>query len=176
MIKSTEGGKDDHMLVIMDHLMHYMQALVTLQTAKCTAKALSDRFIVHYDIPESIVSDQGQNFKVTSLQSCVSWKIWKLQTSPHHFQTNGQCECFNHALINMLGALPPKKSSWRDMVTMLVHAYNCTRSTATGFSPYYLVCSWKPLLPIELYFGNKSADMNATKSIAAIAWKIKAGI
>ena len=65
----------------------------------------------------------------------------------------------------MLGTLPPnKKSSWRDMVPMLVHAYNCTRSTATGFSPYYLMYGWNLQLPINLYFGTKKADMNATTS------------
>ena len=53
----------------------------------------------------------------------------------------------------MLGTLPPnKKSSWRDMVPMLVHAYTCTRSTAMGFSPYYL------------YFGTQRADINAITS------------
>ena len=41
-----------------------MQALGTsLQTAKCTVQALCDQFIVHYDLLENIVSDQGQNFE-----------------------------------------------------------------------------------------------------------------
>ena len=78
---------------------------------------------------------------------------------------NGQCEWFNHTLINMLGTLAPnKKSSWRDMVPMLVHAHNCTRSTATGFSPYYLMYGQKPQLPVDLYFGTQNTDMNVTKS------------
>ena len=43
MIKVTEGGKDDHVLVIIDHFTLYTQTLVTsLQTAKCTAQALWD--------------------------------------------------------------------------------------------------------------------------------------
>ena len=36
----TKGGKDAHILIIMDHFMRYSQALVTsLQTAKCTARS-----------------------------------------------------------------------------------------------------------------------------------------
>ena len=63
-------------------------------------------------------------------------KSTTLLTSPYHLQTNGKCEWFNHTLINMLGTLPPnKKSSRRDIVPTLVHAYNCTRSAAMGFSP-----------------------------------------
>ena len=38
-IKVTEAGKDVHMLVIMDHFMWYVQALVTSQDAKCIAQA-----------------------------------------------------------------------------------------------------------------------------------------
>ena len=50
------------------------------------------------------------------------------------------------------------------MVPMLVHVYNCTRSTATGFSPNYLMHGQKPQLPVDLYFGTQKADMNATTS------------
>ena len=64
-----------------------------------------------------------------------------------------------------MGISPPnKKSSWRDMVPTLVHAYNCTRSTATVFSLYYLMYGQKSRLPVDLYFGTQKADMNATTS------------
>ena len=72
--------------------------------------------------------------------------------------------------------LPKKKSSWRDMVPMLVHAYNCTRSTATGFSPYYLMYDQKPQLPVDLYFGTQMADMNAatsTKFVQQLCERVK---
>ena len=136
--------------------MGYAQVLVTSsQTARCTAQAVWDQFVIHYGLPESIIWDQGQNFESDLvLQLYKLAKVWKLHTSPFHPQMNGQCEQFNYTLINMLGTLPPnKKFSWRDMVPTLVHAYNCTRSTAMGFSPYYLVYGWKPQLPVDLYFG-----------------------
>ena len=63
MIEVTQGGKDVHILVIKDYFMWYVQALITSsQTVKCTAQTFWDTFIVHYGLPESIVSDQGQNF------------------------------------------------------------------------------------------------------------------
>ena len=49
-----------------------------------------------------------------------------------------------------------------------VHAYNCTRSNAMGFRPYYLMYSHKPRLPIDLYFGTQTADMNATTTTKLI--------
>ena len=103
--------------------MQYAQTLVTsLQTAKCTAQALWDRFTVHYGLLESTASDQGQNVESDLIaELCKLVKILKLDTSPYHPQTNGQCEHFNHTLINKLGTLLPKKKP-RDMVLTLVHA------------------------------------------------------
>ena len=46
--EANESGKDVHMLIITDNFMRYTQALVTSsQTAKCTAQALWDRYVVH---------------------------------------------------------------------------------------------------------------------------------
>ena len=74
--------------------------------------------------------------------------------------TNGQCEHFNATLISMLGTLPEKpKSTWRKQVLTLVHVYNCTRNSATGFSLYYLMFVCKPHLPIDLIFGTNLADL-----------------
>ena len=137
-IAVTEGGKDAQVLIITDHFTWYVQALVTSsQNAKCIAQALLDQFIVHSDLIESIVSDQGQNFEKDLISElCKLAKVWTLHTTPYHPQTNGKCECFNHILINMVGTLPPnEKSSLRDVITVLVQAYNCTKITAMGFSP-----------------------------------------
>ena len=124
IIKTTEVGKNVHVFIITDHFMRYAQSLVSSsQTAKCTAQALWDQFVVHYSLPENIISDQGQNFESDLISElCKLAKVQKLCTSPNHPQTNGSCEQFIHSLITMLGTLPPsKKSSWRNMVPMLVH-------------------------------------------------------
>ena len=64
----------------------------------------------------------------------------KLCTSPYHPETNGQCECFNATLINMLGTLPTHaKMNWQEWVATLMHAYNSTVSSVTAFSPYFLM-------------------------------------
>ena len=146
-IEATEGGKDIHILVITDHFTRYAQAIVTsLQTAKCTAQNLWDKFIVHYGLPKKILTDQGHNFESDLLKAlCNIAQVKKIRTLRYHPQTNGQCEGFNATLISMLGTLPKKpKSTWREQVPTLVHAYNCTRNSATGFSPYYLMFGCKP--------------------------------
>ena len=76
----------------------------------------------------------------------------------------------------MLGTLLEKpKSTWREQVPTLVHAYNCTKNNATGFSPYYLMFGWKPNLPTDILFGTNTADLrgNSTTYIENLKWRIE---
>ena len=53
----------------------------------------------------------------------------------------------------MLGTLAPEqKKDWKSHDPALVHAYNCTRNAATGFSPYYLLFAREPRLPVDVEF------------------------
>ena len=149
-------GLEENVLVVTDHFTRYAQAYVTrIQTAQTRARTLWDKFIVHYGLPEKILSDQGHNFEsqlVADLYKLMGMQ--KIQTSLYHPQANGQCERLNISLINMLGMLPPeKKSDWKNHIGMLVRAYNCTRNSATGFSPYYPMYGRQPHLLIDVAFG-----------------------
>ena len=96
----------------------------------------------------------------------------KVQTSPYHWQTNGQCERFNSTLINMLGTLPKeKKSEWINHIGTLVHACNCTWNSAMGFSPYFLMFGRQPCLPIDVTLGLAPwtiTEPNTTKFVQKI--------
>ena len=77
-IEMTECGKDAHMLIITDHFMRYAQALVTSsQTAKYTAQALWDWFVIHYGLPESNNFWLGSKFWVTLFYNCASFQQYR---------------------------------------------------------------------------------------------------
>ena len=51
----------------------------------------------------------------------------------------------------MLGTLPNHaKKNWQEWLTTLTHAYNCTVSPVTGFSPHFLMFGRNPKLPLDI--------------------------
>ena len=150
------NGLEENVLVITDHFTRYSQAYVTkTQTAQTTAKTLWDKFIVHYGLPKKVLTDQGCSFESQLVADlCKLMGIQNVWTSPYHPQTNSQCQKFNSTLINMLGMLPKEeKSECKNHIGTLVHAYNCTQNSATGFSPYFLMFGRQPHLPINVTLG-----------------------
>ena len=160
----TSKGGFQHQLIITDHFTRYAQAIPCKNTtAKTTAEAFYNGFIVHYGIPRRIHSDQGANFESRLLKElCLIWGMQKSRTTSYHPMGNGMCERFNRTLLDMLGTLSTdQKKDWKKFVGPLVHAYNCTRHDSTGYSPFFLMFGREPRLPIDLAFGielNKGND------------------
>ena len=149
-------GKFEDVLVVTDHFTRFAQAYPARnQTARTTAQLFWDKFICNYGFPDKLISDQGRNFESNLIKElCALAHVEKLHTTPYHPQTNGQCERFNRTLIAMIGTLDAVgKANWKDHLQALTHAYNCTRSDATGFSPYYLLFGRAPRLPVDVDFG-----------------------
>jgi len=144
-LERSKGGYEN-ILVITDHFTRYAQAIPTTnQTAITTAKALFDKFIVHYGFPSRLHSDQ---------ELCQIAGVQKSRTTPYHPMDNGMTERYNRTLLNMLGTLSDaRKANWKDYVAPLVHAYNSTKHDSTGFSPFYLMFGREPRIPVDVQFG-----------------------
>ena len=119
---------------------------------------------MHYGWPEKMLTDQGKSFENNLFQElCNLAQVKKLCTSPYHPETNGQCEHFNATLISMLGTLPSHaKKNWQEWVAILTHAYNCTVSPVTGFSPYFMMFGRTPKLPLDIDLGIPMVEQEPT--------------
>lgn len=128
-----------NVLVVTDHFTRYAQAFPTRnQKALTVAKVLVEKYFVHYGLPSRIHSDQGRDFESRLIRELLKLLgVRKSRTSPYHPQGDPQPERFNRTLLSMLATLgDDKKRSWSQHVPYVVHAYNCTKCDATGYSPY----------------------------------------
>ena len=152
----TSKGGFSNILVMTDHFTRYSQAVATRdQTARTTAKVIVDSFVNHYGMPVRLHSDQGANFESNTIkQLCDILGIKKTHTTPYHPQGNSQCERFNSTLLSMLACLTEdEKTRWKEHLPYVVHAYNCTKNDATGYSPFHLMFGRKPRLPVDIIRG-----------------------
>ena len=182
-IEETVPLKEDpvihNVLVLQDHFYKYVVAYVVKdQTARTAAETLRIGYFGLFGAPASLVSDQGKAFTghvITHL--CELYGVQKPRTSPYHAQTNSQVERMNQKIIHMIGKLEEdRKACWSEHLPELLMAYNATRSAVTGYSPYYLLFSRRPRIPVDYLFPTLRDSPHQTKmevSVVAMQKRLK---
>ena len=182
-IEETVPLKEDpvihNVLVLQDHFSKYVVVYVVKDQTACTAtETLRNGYFGLFGAPAYLVSDQEKAFTghvITHL--CELYGVQKLRTLPYHAQTNGQVERMNQTIIHMIGKLEEdRKACWSEHLPELLLAYNATRSAVTGYSPYYLLFSRRPRIPVDYLFPTLRDSPHQTKmevSVAAMQKRLK---
>ena len=124
-LENSNGGFGN-ILVITDHFTKYAVAIPTTnQTARTTADAFYNNFIINFGIPTRIYSDQGANFESNIIkQLCEIHNIKKSHTSIYHPQGNGITERMNRTLLGMMGTLKlPKRQLEELLISICIKLY-----------------------------------------------------
>lgn len=145
-----------NILVATDLFTRFAWAIPTTdQSAQTTVKMLWKYIIQLFGCPARFHSDRGPNFESALMQQlCNMYGIAKSRTTSYHPAGNGSTERFNQTLLNMLRSLEAEKQRcWPNYLPELVHAYNNTVHSATGYAPSFLMFGRHLRLPVDVGLG-----------------------
>jgi hypothetical protein len=150
----TQQGHDC-ILVAMDKLTkmaHFMPTSIGIDNdAVGTARLFFDGVVRLHGIPLTIISDRDSRF--TSRFWTALWKLTGTQlrhATAEHQQTDGQTEnTIKHLKRYLIAYTQDDIEGWDQHLTAAEIAFNNSRQTSTGFTPFFLNYGHHPHLPLQ---------------------------
>ncbi|CAG2248609.1 unnamed protein product [Mytilus edulis] len=163
--RTKKGNK--YVLTVVDEATRYPEAFPLKNTE---AKTIADALILMFSrvgIPQTILTDQGSNFKSQLLADL--YEILGARgctTSPYRPQSNGRCERFNGTLKSMLKKLCTESAEeWDELVPYALFAYREVPHEETGFSPFELLYGWPVRGPMAILRGLFTGEDEIHRSV-----------
>lgn len=146
------------LVVFVDLFTKYVIGVPTKdQKAQTICDIFMEKIVTQHGIPRKLLSDQGSNFTSQLVESiCELLNSKKIFTTPYHPEGDGQTERTNRTLQNLLASQTfCNQEEWYKMVHFAVFVYNCSPSTTTGFSPFFINHGREPNLPLDIIFASE---------------------
>jgi transposase InsO family protein len=153
-----------HALIVIDHFTGWAIAIpTTTTTAGNTARALVEEVFLRYGYPQRLLSDRGSAFRNELMAAiCKDSHVKALFTTAEHPQANGKVERLNGTLKQIIKTCSDVFGDhWPDALQFAVFAYNTSRSTTTGYTPYYLLYGFEASSPASSIADSLEADSDS---------------
>jgi len=182
--RSLSGNK--YILSIVDHYSGWPEAFpLPDKSAENVAHVVIDEVVPRFGCPLQVVTDNGtENENKVMRETLKTLNIDHVTTSFYHPEANAKVERFHRTLHDILAKkLKDDLSTWDMYLNQALSAVRTSVSESTGFSPYYLLYSRDPVLPIDnvlkprrKYMGeeaHKIALQEQHKAFAVVQNKLK---
>ena len=142
------GQVCDSILVIVDRLTKYAYFIPTKESiqAQDMAYLVLRTLLANHQVPREIVSDRGTLFTSTFWQTLLVKLGAKSKLSTSFYpQTDGQTERTNQTLEQYLRIFSNHpQDNWVELLPMAQFAYNSSKSSTTGRTPFYANYGYEP--------------------------------
>lgn len=130
-----------YMITLIDYHSKWPEvAFTSLITTQNVIKFLTSVFS-RFGNPQYLVSDNGCQFRSVEFADFLKKRdIQHICTSVYHPAANGAIERFHHVLKSCIQSAIVSGKSWNPTVTHFFQAYRATPHSATGLSPFGLLC------------------------------------
>ena len=149
----TQNGKDSIFVVVdrFSKMAHFIPCN-KIDDASHVANLFCREILRLHGVPKTIVSDRDVKFvSYFSKTLCAKLGIKLLFSMAYHPQTDGQMEVTNQTLATLLRVLIKKNiKEWEECLPIAEYAYNRTRHSTTGKSPFEVVYGFNPLSPLDI--------------------------
>ena len=130
-----------YIVVAVDHFTKWIEARALEEAdAQSIASFIYDDIICRHGVPKIISSDRGSEFINEFIQALTrTYNIHHIKTTAYHPQGNGQVECINKTLKDILSKITPSGGDWSHYLNSALYATRVTKQASTRFSPAELL-------------------------------------
>ena len=148
----TSTSSNKHILTIIDHLTGWPEAFpIPDKSADTIVSTFINEYLPVHMCPWYILSDNGTEFKNSLMDQVLQQLgIDRIFSAPYHPQGNGKLEVFHKYLKPTLKKLCERDpTNWDKYLKQVLASYRITPNLTTAETPFFLVYSRNPNLPLH---------------------------
>ncbi|XP_059277672.1 uncharacterized protein LOC132031781 [Lycium ferocissimum] len=122
-----------------------------LVTKKVVADFVKNNLICCFDVPESIIMDNGANLNSHLMKGiCEQFKLTHRNSTAYRPQMNGAVEAASKNIKRILRKMIDNYRNWHEQLPYALLGYKTITRTSTGATPYLLIYGTEAVIPAEV--------------------------